>query len=201
WAQSLPLSFDRNHAIQRILASWVGTDPQKAADKALEMQGRWRNDTIGIVAREWANIDPDAVIAWVKTLPPGATQNTALWKCSAQLAQANPAAAADLFNSIPPQPMRDNHQFTSEIATYWAQEDLPSALAWAEQLSEGKDRQIALMRICEQWINTDAPAAGAYAQKLPAGGNRDDLLVDIAGSWANNDRPAALKWAAQLTDD
>jgi len=53
------------------------------------------------------------------------------------------------------------------LAGIWSQTDVPGALAWAGQLSEGVDKNDALLIIRSLWASQDPEAASAQISQLP----------------------------------
>jgi hypothetical protein len=62
-----------------------------------------------------------------------------------QLSQADPKTAADFALSLPAGQSRN--QFISQVASSWANNDLPGAIAWVQQLADGQGKQNALQSI------------------------------------------------------
>jgi hypothetical protein len=191
WVRNLPVSQIRNTMLQSIVTTLAESDPQKAAAMSLELPGRFQIFAAQQVAEKWAQADPDSALAWVRSLPAGGAQTRALTAASKAFAEANPQSAADLVDLLP----RSNRaQFLDNIAHSWAENDLSTAIAWAQRL-EGKDQEIALRGVCERWSQTDPKAAATFMER-----SQPALLYSLGVNWGANDPNAALEWADQLND-
>ncbi|MDB6027732.1 MAG: hypothetical protein JWM68_3955 [Verrucomicrobiales bacterium] len=192
WGEKLPAGYNRNDVFQKMITGVAETDPRNAADLALRLPGRWKLFTVEKVAAQWVQMDPDAALAWVKSLTAGEVKIRALSAVSQKLAQANPQVSAELASSLP---AGLGIRFLSEIASAWAERDLPATIAWARQLTDN-DRRNAFQSIAQQWVAQDPEAAASYMLK-----SQNDSFYTVGREWGKNDPQAAMNWAKQQTDD
>ncbi|WP_035602296.1 hypothetical protein [Haloferula sp. BvORR071] len=189
-----------------ILQSWASSDPVNAAkyysEHANELRGfgggpggggfgGGGDNAAGVIATEWAKLDPKAALEWAKGLE-GRDKGTALNSVIGQMAAKNPTDAAAVAASLDAE---DQPRAYGEIASKWGATDFASAEAWINTLpAESRDRAMAAALV--SYANTDPAGAAAKWATMPAGERRDQALGDIAGPWARTDAPAAAKFVA-----
>ena len=67
------------------------------------------------MVQQWAQEDPDATLAWVKTLPTGNSRNQAMQNLISAYANKDPQSAIALANTLPAGQMQN--QAISSIAS------------------------------------------------------------------------------------
>lgn len=104
WAESVPghpeLAFLRNPENSNNFLDL--SDPAKAA---ASMTAAQRKNQLDSVAAAWAEKDPDAAIAWVKSQEDPFQKTKGLAAIASALAKANPAKALELMESMPSSPL------------------------------------------------------------------------------------------------
>lgn len=184
--------------------------------------GSGTNGALAILFARWAGLDPREALDFALRMD-AAHRDQAVQSIVYTMAGSDPAAAFDLFDSIPPD-QRPNAMWT--IFPAWARSAPDAAARTAAQLPDGDERNSALLCVASQWASTDPGAAIAWIRSLSEGTVRDDTLMkavtqnptgvaeflldlpagdlqsrafrQIAIQWAQNDVVAALEWATQL---
>lgn len=194
-----------------ILQSWASTDPASAAKYFSEHPNEFRgfgggpggggfgggNDSAGVIAAEWAKMDPQAALAWAKGLN-GRDKTSALNSVLAQMASKNPAEAATIAAGLDAD---DQPRAYGEIAGKWATTDFVSAEAWIATLpAESRDR--ALAEALESYASVNPQAAAGKVSSMPDGDERDRAVNSVAAAYARQDPAAAAEWVSkQQTED
>ncbi len=191
-----------------ILQSWASTDPANAAKYFAEnpgdfaMMGGWGgpggggDSAAGVIATEWAKLDPDAALAWANGLT-GNNQTGALRSIISELAGTDPTKAAEIASKLPGD---EQARAYGDIAEKLASKDFASAETFINGLpAEVRDR--ALSDALEVLARTDPQAAAAKLRDMTAGEDRDRAISGIAEGWARQDPAAAAAWLSQQTTE
>ena len=161
---------------------------------------RMRDQATANIARQWAQNDPTAALAWTQELPAGEGQRRAMQSVLSSWAQSDPTARRRLRRDAC-RPARRRRTRCDQSRNQLANADVQTALSWAQKLPEGATRQNALNPIVAQWSETDPASARLSSPCATAAGRRaQNLLNSISRQWAQNDPQAALSWAQDLSD-
>jgi hypothetical protein len=211
--------------VTKRLLKWIETDPDAAFDWALRT-GKDGKSLSGFVVEVVASSDIEKAIAMFERLTDPRSITNARGKIVLALSAKDPDAAltyalqesdpnfkARLFSHIATNlAERDLEgtmkQWASEedesarigmatgIAAAWAKQDLPAALAWAEQLPD-MEKNLALREIGPLWVKNDPAAAMAHL----TGGSKSRWLqgpaVPALEAWTRLDPHAAAEWLEQ----
>ncbi len=200
WANNLPPGASKNAAVLGAIEIISGSDPQAAAGYAFSLlSGSQRDDLMSKITISLAEEDPTGLIAWAGNNLSGANYNSAVLNALNAMSQSDPNSAATYLAQHPDPTIND--QATPALATTWAQQDPPAALAWAKSLPEDNPtlRNSAVANVFGGWASIAPAAAAAYVQQNLADSptfSRD--ATQVANSWAQADPQAALKWAESL---
>lgn len=183
---------NRQQALQGIAMALVTSDPKRALDMLDGMPpGQSRVNMLASISSAWMSHDSDAAMAWINGLP-AADRYKALQNVTWQLAQEDPAKAAELLSALPAN-NQISHQF-SQLASQWAQQDLEAAQKWVESLPAGQTRQQAMSGIIGTLAQTDpAKAASVFGDAVVNYQNSHQVGM-IVGEWIKTDQTAALAW-------
>ncbi len=215
----------------RRLEAWIAQDPEAAlvyvrnlAPSAEHTQGLLM--VLGALGRT----DPDRTLALAAELVSTREQRAIYSSIFAQLAAADPAAAARKLDSVPSGESRN--QALRALADGWAATDVAAALAWAQQLG-GTDlapameavlatvaqqdplRAIDLARhtlsgaayertvtaALQTLLRTDPREAGAFVNALAPGAAQTQTALAVARALATQNPAEALAWTKTLPSD
>lgn len=186
-----------------ILQSWASMDP-KAASTYYESNksefammgmmggGRGRNTGAGTVATEWAKQDPEAALAWAKTLG-GRDAEDASTKAISQIASTDPERASRLTAELSGDALS---KANTSIASEWAKRDWGSAQSFIESLPD-EQRGDALGAAVESLASEDPRLAASKALDIPEGNARDRAVESVTESMAQEDPAAAAQWVLE----
>ncbi|MEP4079678.1 hypothetical protein [Haloferula sp.] len=185
-----------------VLRSWASMDPVNAAkyfsenpNEFAQMGGRGglgggRGDNgAGVIAREWAKLDPQAALSWAQGLD-GRDQNAALVSVLGEMATKDPAEAAGIASGLDED---SRNRAYSEIAEQWALADYDSAEGWINTLS-GEDKEDAMAAAIGVLAKTDPQAAAAKISMMSSGNEKERAVRDVAQSWAREAPADAAAW-------
>ena len=149
-----------------------------------------------IVISRWAELDPQAAVAYAQNLPVGSFRNRALTSAISGWAEHDTAAAMAWVDQMPPGQQRE--QAMQTIVSALADKDPKAALTFLAKPPTESQTSNLYWPIFSRWTMTDPLAAAQQAPQMPAGTNRDTALQVIGSSWANQDPEAAYAWANTL---
>jgi hypothetical protein len=72
------------------------------------------------------------------------------------------------------------------------------AIAWAEQLPAGKDRERAAEVVSQSLLRNSPEKAAVWAVQVTDENRRQQLISAVAGYWAQSNKTAAEQWLIQL---
>lgn len=112
----------------------------------------------------WIARDPDAALAYVRQLEPGADYTQGLLMVLSAIGRSDPdralKLAADLVKT------REQRAIYSSLFAQLVAADPGSAVARLAQVPAGEAKDNALRAVADGWAHVDLPAAQAWAQKL-----------------------------------
>lgn len=157
-----------------------------------------RTNQFGVLLRRWLEKDTRNAFAYVNTLDEGEMKMQGMTLAVEILARSDPQFLAQktlaLSNS------RSSRELIRWLAGIWSQTDVPSALDWAGQLSEGADKNDALLSIRSQWASQDPEAASVQISQLPENSSTAGLITIVAERWGSSNPTKALEWAKTLPE-
>ena len=187
-----------NRVVEKSLSQLALTDPQQAADIASELPaGELQENSAINIARALAAQAPDAVVAWLQTLPAD-IQPTVLNNALDVWLKSDPAGAANFVAAMTAGSQQD--AAISHFAEDWAETDSAAAIVWAENLTGSSAQSAAVISIASGWARTDAAAATQWAQNLPAENPaRNEALRGAFSYWELADKTASENYLENLT--
>lgn len=197
YTQSMKNRKRAGQASMQVLRVLASQDPEKAkewlatlTDNPEAKNGWMGHFYAGTVATEWVRQDPEAAIAWAKSLP-DSQRRGALGGALETIAATNPVEAAGLAMDL--EAGKERSDVVGKIAESWAETAPKDALAWAMTLP-GEDGESAVNRAISGWAEVDAPAAAAFVDEIPADERSDSQIREVANRWANQEPAAAAQW-------
>jgi len=139
WVNSLSNASDRAAALSGILPSLEPTQAMNIV-ATLPQDGQFL-PALGVM-HTWVSANPDAPSEWLKTLPPGPAQQTAIRAYVSVLSPSNPAAAAPWADSLTDESTRAS--VVARVYGDWIRTDPAAAATWLNQtnLSDDAKKQI-----------------------------------------------------------
>jgi hypothetical protein len=215
-------AFRRRAFRSALIAEWVTRDP-KVAFTFLQQKD---NGQTGQLIREWLRLDPDGaittilasgdkakgglrgVLSEVARLAPtrlaevvsALPKSDSRWDTTAQdafavLGAKDPTAARTAAESVTG-PLRG--QALAGVAKAWAEKDGPAAIAWAQAMPAGEDRDGVLKAALVGWAKTDPVAALDKIDLAPPGGEENyyasDVGAQVLREAGKKDWDATLLW-------
>jgi hypothetical protein len=157
-----------------------------------------RTSQFGVLLRRWLEKDARGAFAYINALGEGEMKMRGMKLAVEVLAHSDPQFLAQQALAIPNS--RSRAELVRGLAGVWSQTDVPSALAWAKQLSEGVEKNDALLIIRSQWASQDPEAASAQISQLPENSSTTGLISTIAARWGSSDPTKVVKWANTLPE-
>jgi hypothetical protein len=191
-------------AMQRLVDSWMGRDPEAALGWVLAQGTEVDVDVLGSAAQTIAARDPVAAAAFADRVPPAqrsgwivqvAThygrndpQGAAVWLAQYQGLEFYEAALRQVtVGAAETNPQAAAGMVSqaspgvqlgaaSQVASALAQQDPRGALRWAESLGDPRARTSAVGAAVAAWAATDLPAARRWSLNQQPGEDRDQIL-------------------------
>lgn len=180
---------------QTVLRVWADTDPHAAASYALTLEGKQRQEGLGLVIRSLAGSDAAAAERLLEEIPAGRVRHEQTRSMIDAIGQENPQFAARLMLGLP---ARDQEQSAYQVGRYLARHDRTAALAWATQLPRPRTRDQAMRAIIGEWAEQDPKGAVEYCVGTNPGNT--ELLRNAIGVWTSAAPEAAIAWVRALPD-
>ncbi len=200
WAQTLSAPAEREAALGEAAGQWAETDPAKAAEWIISQpEGKARERMASSLIWTWAYKDGPAAAAWVLALPEGPFRKKALGDLGASWSNQDPQEVADfIMKSLPPGEERANS--LKDLAQRWTGqgETARDALAWANGLPAGPERDAFLAGVCALMPHSDPEGAVRIALSMSAGEEQALIVRDAVPSWLGKDPEGAKALCAAL---
>jgi hypothetical protein len=220
----------RSREFGRLLRAWVERDAEAALAYIRRLPpGGERSQAVMLALQTIGRQDPDRALMLAGDLVSNREEAAIYSALFAQLAEADPAGAAQKLEPVPGGVARENA--LRAVADAWAHRDLLSARSWAEKLGVG-DRDVAIesvaltmierdplpgLELAQKYLHgptlervlsaglpkladVDAPAAAAIVPLLPAGETQVLAAADVARRLAARNPAEAVAWAKSLSD-
>jgi hypothetical protein len=198
WAAGLP-DGQRAGAYSGIIGKLAGSDPQRAAALAMELDPSERGRLLREIGERWALQSPDQAVAWASSLE-GNDRAGALSEALAGWARSAPRDAAAYLDELPEAERADH---VGSLGRTWAQQAPAEAAAWLGTQAESVGRADAMGHALWNWTNADPEAAAAWVGQLPAGPSYDSGVAGLAKASAQtfNDPETGVAWAATIENE
>ena len=202
WGESLPDGLEKNRLLSAALAYESEANPAGAASYILQIMSQPGSDLIygkaaAEVARSLAGSDPAAMQKFVAQLPEGYAKTEAVSAAARVMAKSDPKGAAELLMSS-----RLNANITNELTSVmnnWGKKDLPAALAFADGLPAGAQKD-PMRFLLPQLAQTDPNAALDEVAKINNPEVTYALMQSLPAALKVETSDQAIVIAAQLPD-
>jgi hypothetical protein len=146
WSFELPDSFAARAARRSVVEELVATDARGTIVRIEALPaGATRDELLIHAAGAWTRRDPDAAIAWLRTLPETELKRKLTSSVGFAVAHSKPERALEVAEMLPEG--RDRWLLLSAIGQTWVAVDSKAAVAWAAKLPAGEQRDAAFAGI------------------------------------------------------
>jgi hypothetical protein len=145
------------------------------------------------VARQWAEKDPRAEIAWARAMPDEASRRAASANGISHLATTDLSAALALIQTWPPG--EDHDEAIRAAIQSAAQDDARGALQILDQLPAGPNRNALMQQVCTTWGESEPRAALDWMMQNAPAGKGSYGLADLIQGWMTSAPEEAIAWA------
>lgn len=191
WAESAPAAFPSFKAAVFLKASTTlsSSDPADAARWLTPYLDRpYAAGTLRVVARSWANRDPQAALGWLMTLPPGHEVEAATSNAFQVWLSYAPETAGEWLLAETPNPALDA---ALAVMVARVRERSPGrALRWALAISDDDLRANLVVRLGRTWLQHHPTPARAWL-------DRNELPLDLRAAILD----PTLELPAEAEDD
>lgn len=178
-----------------LLPELTARDPE-AAGKLVEgaTVEQHREELMRELVQAWVAKDATAAWTWAERLPDTNEVQRALIYATEQMAETDPATAADAAARY--LPVEGEAAVIGDIALTWAGKDLPGALAWATSQPAGERRNDIMARIAfvQSRVAPEA-AANLVVNEILPGQAQNEAAISVLHQWALQDFASAQRWA------
>ncbi len=201
WLAALPVTRERDSALESLLFAWAAEDPAAALDYLKKNPGS--GDLAGILRvaafAGWAKSDPQGAVAaslrssrthndpaqFANTLTNWATMDLA---GSSQWLLANVKGGEERALAV------------EELATIFAHQSPEAGLAWIGKLNHGAERDMAVNKLASEWAGAAPAAAAKWAATQTMGALSEQSVGEILHNFLAEDSSAFESWRAALPD-
>jgi hypothetical protein len=156
---------ERGRVLARVGETLAATDPAAALALGEDLSGWQQTRFLERVAAGWATTSPQQAQAWAEQITDPALRSSVQRRILGEMAQVNPAAAAQAFAQSPPEDASTRARLAQQIGAAWGDRDTLAAMQWAAGLSDDSARSAA-----QRGINAVAPIGiGARLTRSPDG--------------------------------
>jgi hypothetical protein len=147
WALHQPDGPERHEVLADVCFQLAQSDPASAVSMAQQFHlGQGQGAVTENLIQQWAGEDINAAYSWLQEQPPGEEKDSLMMSIAFVWSQTNPADAAQLVvEQITPGTVQTEAAMT--VLHQWAQQDISSAIAWANQFPAGSLRDRALAEL------------------------------------------------------
>ncbi len=185
--------------INTVISGWAEKEPEAAvAWIRRTLPGDQQNGALLAVVEGWSKLDPKSAAQFLAGLPGNGDRWSMAMELLNKLARVDPNAALSLLEETGLSDWRD--EAFAFIAHLRVAENLPAALAWAQTLSNEKDRQTGLRAVVSRLAATQPGQAVEFLSSQPDSKQRDGLAWTLAETWAKQDPQSASQWVSQLPE-
>jgi hypothetical protein len=156
---------ERGRVLARVGETLAATDPAAALALGEDLSGWQQTRFLERVAAGWAKTSPQQAQAWAEQITDPALRSSVQRRILGEMAQVNPAAAAQAFAQSPPEDASTKARLAQQIGASWGDRDTLAAMQWAAGLPDDSARSAA-----QRGINAVAPIGiGARLTRSPDG--------------------------------
>lgn len=165
--------------------AFAGVDPARAAKWWADWGDRSEQELpaalVEEIAAEWTKRQPQAAMAWLESLPPGAARDAAVREAYARWLEGDRASALEWGASQSAAPDRWSEPAVGTYIVIVGTEEPLSAIALARNLSEAALRRSTLFGIVTRWAKKDREAAVAWIETSDLPPNLEARLLSALG--------------------
>jgi hypothetical protein len=156
---------ERGRVLARVGETLAATDPAAALALGEDLSGWQQTRFLERVAAGWAKTSPQQAQAWAAQIEDPGLRSSVMRRILGEMAQADPAAAAQAFAQAPPEDASSRERLARQIGSSWGDRDTLAAMQWAASLPDESARLAA-----QRGINAVAPIGiGARLAQSPDG--------------------------------
>jgi hypothetical protein len=182
--------------MRELIHSWGTNDP--AAVAAYVQNNPAYTGWVESVETIWLSADPQAALAWAKSLPADAGGNMALGEYIIQTTNSDPAWS---LNAALQTPLGSNqNKVLNSVITKWATQD-PAAAGPALLTAlppNSSQLNSAISQVAENWIKQDQQGASQWIDSLPASPAKDSAVSQLISTVMQTNPTSALQWASSI---
>ncbi len=202
-------NYDRLPAIARddmcaaLASAWARTEPRAAADWAMahakpDDDRAAPNRAAMSVFQRWSYNEPEAALAWWRTLPPSPLRDALGVEASTYYAEAGQVdTALEIFRPLPGQSYSGATQHLAQIL---AKRDPAQAAAWLGTLPPEADAGGAMTHVQNVWYAQDPKATAEWLGTIAPGKSRDKAVQGFVMNAAKDDPRSAAAWVETIED-
>lgn len=182
--------------LDALVTTWADLDPRTAA-AWVETLGNEENKTTARVclASAWVQQDAAAAAEYFTPLVTSGAQGLDLASALTNAwGAADPAAAAQWIDKLPPGPAR--REAAGVLATIWTASDIQAAIQWTQKLEVPEMKAAAIEHIGTTWGAIEPKKAIDWLATLPPDATRTEATRGALNSWAATDPEGMKTWVA-----
>ena len=182
----------KGYLVGAAMYSWSQYRPDEAAGAVAGIADpATRNEALHGLILGWGSNDPASLLKYASTMPAGPVRAQAFNEALQNWVANDPVGASAWLDKHESEPELDGGAAKLATSPFLVENQMETALSWANSVTDPEQRSIVLVDIVQQWAKRDPEAARAYADKLrdlqPA--YREQLMKSLASSAAGGAPP------------
>lgn len=199
WLQSQPRTARLQDIMRKALARYAANNPKGAATWAAEnLTGHELNNSLILIAEEWAERDGLEAATWISNMPPTRERDAAMESMFFAWASNDPAAAIDFIGKNASSP-----QLAAMLrhAAYagWAKSDPVGAVSASLETSKTHNDPAQFANTIANWAIMDLAAGSQWLiDNVSSGEQRSIAVQELASIFASQSPESGLQWISKL---
>lgn len=198
WAKDHHKGEGANPWLVGVIRGIATTDPTRATEVLHDLPySRERGEALNSIIPHIAQKGHDEATRWLETIGDEKLLNGATAYLAASLAKTNPETTAEWINSLAESDAKT--RAVAEVASQWANQDLPAAVAWTDNLG-GEAKTNAAGRIIGDFARENPTEAAGWLSSMSGEPGYERVVQSYIWNTARSNPEASLAQVSELQD-
>lgn len=181
-----------NQAVRWVMSAWTESDPEAAAEQALRLSGKLREEAFSGIVSDWADKDPKKLLQFVKS---PSDKDAAPYLARSSFWAFGYEMGADYLSEAMAMPEGEvREQAVRGLFSGWARANLETSALALDGMKSGPLRDAAIGEFVRVAGWEDRKVALAWSLAIADPGQRRSNTMEQMNRWLRADRDAAVRW-------